>query len=93
MSGIMEGGMGLSADPARAGKTDTWYGLPVFNEAYGQWDGGVNYGFTDKFGMSLSVSNLNNVTVRQTIQQAPGVMGTNWRFPGHNYYLSGWYSF
>jgi outer membrane receptor protein involved in Fe transport len=92
-AGLTEGGYGKSADPARLGKNDAYFGLPIFREAYGQWDGGMSYGFTDKFGMSLSVSNLNKVMVRETVQQAPGTMGQRWRFPGHNYYVSGWYSF
>jgi TonB-dependent receptor len=87
------GGNGTSADPARAGAQDTWWGLPKWQEAYGQLDGGVSYNFTDKFGMSLSVSNLNNVMVRETVQQTPGDMTTSWRFPGRSYYLSGRYEF
>jgi hypothetical protein len=43
--------------------------------------------------MSLSVSNLNNVMVRETVQQGPGFMTTSWRFPGRSYYLSGRYEF
>jgi TonB-dependent receptor len=84
---------GTSADPARQGAQDTWWGLPKWLEAYGQWDGGMNYSFNDKFSMSLSVSNLNNVMVRETVQQGPGFMTTSWRFPGRSYYLSGRYEF
>jgi len=80
---------GTSADPTRAGATDTWYGLPKFQEAYGQWDLGGNYEFNKKFSMSFSVSNLNNVTVRETYQQNNGTVGTAWRFPGQSYNLSG----
>ncbi|HEY8880590.1 MAG TPA: TonB-dependent receptor [Roseateles sp.] len=87
------GWYGTSADPARAGAQDTYYGLPAWQEAYGQWDGGVSYQFTPKLGVSLSASNLNNVMVRYTVQQTPGYMGTNWRFPGRSYYLSGRYEF
>jgi TonB-dependent receptor len=85
------GNYGTSADPARAGAQDTYFGLPVWQEAYGQWDGGVSYQFTSKLSMSLSASNLNNVMVRYTAQQHPGFMGTNWRFPGRSYYISGRY--
>jgi TonB-dependent receptor len=84
---------GTSADPATFGLQGTWIGLPVYQEAYGQWDGGVNYTFNKKFSMSFSVSNLNNVVVRQTQEQAPGVMGVSWMFPGRSYYLSGRYEF
>ena len=88
-----EGSNGTSADPQRAGAQDTWWGLPRYQEAYGQWDGGLSYQFTDKFGMSLSVTNLNNVTVRRTNQQTPGAMGQSWSFPGRSYYISGRYEF
>jgi TonB-dependent receptor len=84
---------GTSADPARAGAQDTWWGLPQYQEAFGQWDGGVSYNFTDKFGASLSVTNLNNVTVRRTNLQTPGYMGSSWNFPGRSYYLTGRYEF
>jgi TonB-dependent receptor len=84
---------GTSADPMRAGAQDTWWGLPQYQEAFGQWDGGVSYNFTDKFNMSLSVTNLNNVTVRYTNQQTPGFLGTSWNFPGRSYYLTARYEF
>lgn len=84
---------GTSADPLRAGAQDTWWGLPQYQEAFGQWDGGVSYNFTDKFGMSLSVTNLNNVTVRYTNMQTPGFMGSSWNFPGRSYYVTGRYEF
>jgi TonB-dependent receptor len=88
-----EGQNGSSADPMRAGARDTWWGLPRYQEAYGQWDGGMSYQFTPKFGMSLSVTNLNNVTVRYTNQQTPGLMGQSWSFPGRSYYVAGRYEF
>jgi TonB-dependent receptor len=84
---------GTSADPARIGMQDTWWGLPQYQESFGQWDGGVSYNFTEKFGMSLSVTNLNNVTVRYTNKQTPGFMGTSWNFPGRSYYVTGRYEF
>jgi TonB-dependent receptor len=90
---------GTSADPARQTACnggvcrDTWWGLPQYQEAFGQWDGGLSYDFTEKFNMSLSVTNLNNVTVRYTNQQTPGFMGSSWNFPGRSYYLTGRYEF
>lgn len=87
------GSDGTSADPNRVGAQDTWWGLPKWQEAYGQWDGSVSYNITDKFSLSLSASNLANVKVRETVQQTPGDMTTSWRFPGRSYYLSGRYEF
>ena len=93
------GNNGTSADPARQTACrggvcqDTWWGLPQYQEAFGQWDGGVSYSFTDKFNLSLSVTNLNNVVVRRTNLQAPGYMGSSWNFPGRSYFLTGSYGF
>lgn len=93
------GQRGQSADPARQTACnggvcrDTWWGLPQYQEAFGQWDGGVSYNFSDKFNVSLSVTNLNEVTVRRTNQQTPGFMGSSWNFPGRSYYLTGRYEF
>jgi len=91
--GIDTGSNGSSADPARPGARDTWWGLPKWQEAYGQLDGGLNYSFTDKWSMSLSASNLNNVMVRETHQQHIGETGVTWRFPGRSYYLTTRYEF
>lgn len=87
------GNDGTSADPARAGATDTWWGLPLWEEAYGQWDGGFSYNVNSKFSLSFSATNLNNVIVRETQQQTPGQLGRTWRMPGRSYYLTGRYEF
>jgi outer membrane receptor for ferric coprogen and ferric-rhodotorulic acid len=90
---------GTSADPVRQTAChggvcqDTWWGLPQYQEAFGQLDGGLSYSFTDKFNLALSVTNLNNVTVRRTNLQAPGFMGSSWNFPGRSYNLTGSYEF
>jgi len=98
-NGGPSGNNGTSADPARQTAChggvcqDTWWGLPQYQEAFGQWDGGVSYSFSDRFNLSLSVTNLNNVIVRRTNQQTPGFMDTSWSFPGRSYNLSGSYGF
>lgn len=69
-----------------------WYALPIYQEAYGQWDFGASY-YVDKWSVSFNVSNITNVTVRETQEQAPGVMGVAWRFPGQNYSVSAKYEF
>jgi outer membrane receptor protein involved in Fe transport len=84
---------GVSADPANAGAKTTWWSLPVYQEAYGQWDLGGNYEVNKKFSVSFSVSNIANVVVRETVEQTPGVMGHVWRYPGQNYNLSARYEF
>ena len=77
----------------RAGAQDTWWGLPQYQEAFGQLDGGVNYSFSDKLSVSFNVSNLNNVIVRYTNLQTPGLMPSSWNFPGRSYNLSARYEF
>jgi outer membrane receptor protein involved in Fe transport len=82
-----------SADPARAGAQDVGWGLPTWQEAFGQWDAGVSYKFSEKFNVSLSVTNLNDVIVRQTQQQHIGNMGRAWFYPGRSYNLTARYEF
>jgi iron complex outermembrane receptor protein len=82
-----------SADPARNGAQDVGWGLPTWQEAFGQWDAGVSYKFGDNLSMSLNVTNLNDVTVRQTQQQHIGNMGRAWFFPGRSYSLTARYEF
>jgi outer membrane receptor protein involved in Fe transport len=69
-----------------------WF-LPTWQEAFGQWDGSISYKFSDKLGVSLNVSNLNNVIVRQTQQQHIGNMGRAWFYPGRSYKLGARYEF
>ena len=82
-----------SADPSRPGAQDVGWGLPVWQEAFGQWDAGFNYKISDKLGVSLNVTNLNDVIVRQTQQQHIGVMGRAWFYPGRSYSMSARYEF
>jgi iron complex outermembrane recepter protein len=82
-----------SADPARPGARDVGWGLPTWQEGFGQWDAGVSYKINDQFSMSLSVTNLNDVTVRQTQQQHIGNMGRAWFYPGRSYNLNARYEF
>ncbi|WP_177307598.1 TonB-dependent receptor [Pseudoduganella namucuonensis] len=93
------GDRGTSADPARiaanggVAPTDVVWGLPVWQEAVGQWDAGVNYRFSDHLWGSFNVSNLTNVVTKQTHQQAPGDMGRAWFDPGRSFRVSMGYNF
>jgi TonB-dependent receptor len=84
---------GTSADPSRPGARDVGWGLPTWQEAFGQWDAGMNYRFSDTLSASLNVTNLNNVIVRQTQQQHIGTMGRAWFYPGRSYSMSARYEF
>ena len=69
------------------------WGLPTWQEAFGQWDAGVSYKFSDALSMSFNVTNLNDVIVRQTQQQHIGAMGRAWFYPGRSFSLTGRYEF
>jgi TonB-dependent receptor len=82
-----------SADPARPGAQDVGWGLPTWQEAFGQWDGGLSYQLNDSLSMSFNVTNINDVVVRQTQQQHIGDMGRAWFYPGRSYSLTARYAF
>jgi outer membrane receptor protein involved in Fe transport len=77
-----------SADPARAGAKDVDWGLPTWQEATGQLDFGVDYKFNEHISGNFSASNLTDMVVRQTQQQAIGNMPRAWFEPGRSYRLS-----
>lgn len=89
---------GTSADPARADANgvepkDVGYGLPVWQEATGQWDGGLNYKFNDNLYASFNVSNLSNAVTRQTSQQSFGYSLRSVYAPGRSFRVSMGYAF
>jgi outer membrane receptor protein involved in Fe transport len=75
--------------PAR----DVSWGLPVWQEASGQLDFGLDYRFTERLNASFNISNLTDVTVKQTQQQHIGTMPRSWFEPGRNYRLALRYSY
>jgi hypothetical protein len=88
-----------SADPARIAANggvaphDVGWGLPVWQEAVGQWDGGVSANFDKNMYASFNVSNITSVVTRQTVQQASGTMGHAWFNPGPSLRMSMGYHF
>jgi outer membrane receptor protein involved in Fe transport len=91
------GNNATTADPARIAAaaaanqpapTDVGYGLPVWDEAAGQWDAGITYNFRDHMSFSFNISNLTDTVFTQTYQQATGSMGKTWNAPGRSYYMS-----
>jgi TonB-dependent receptor len=99
------GGNGTSSDPTRAVTTtvagvttttyphDVGYGLPVWDEAAGQWDASMSYNITNHMSFSFSVSNLTDTVFLQTNQQTSGQTGRSWNAPGRSYNTSLNYSF
>ena len=88
-----------SADPVRIAANngvapkDVGWGLPVWQEAVGQWDGSVNYNFTDNLWANASVSNITQTVTKQTNQQFIGNMGRSWYDPGRSFRFSMGYHF
>ena len=69
------------------------YGLPLWQEAYGQLDGSIFYNVTDKFRIGLEAQNLTNSTSKQSMQQHAGMLGHAWFVTGPRYTIQGQYSF
>ena len=69
------------------------YGLPLWQEAYGQLDGSIFYNVTDKFRVGLEAQNLTNATSKQSMQQHAGMLGHAWFVTGPRYTIQGQYSF
>jgi TonB-dependent receptor len=88
-----------SADPVRIAANngvapkDVAWGLPVWQEAVGQWDGSVNYNFTDNLWANASVSNITQTVTKQTNQQFIGTMGRSWYDPGRSFRFQMGYHF
>jgi TonB-dependent receptor len=82
-----------SADPAHNGAKNVGFGLPTWQEATGQLDFGMDYHYNEHLSGSFSVTNLTDVTVRQTQQQGIGMMGRAWFEYGRGYRASLRYQF
>ncbi|WP_170304288.1 TonB-dependent receptor [Duganella radicis] len=87
----------VSADPARlvngVAPTDVGWGLPVWQEAVGQWDASLNYNFTASLWASAAVSNLTRTVTKQTNQQFIGNTGRSWFDPGRSFRVAMGYHF
>jgi len=94
-----------SADPARlyapdpkqpdvkVEPKDVGWGLPVWQEATGQWDGGLSWKFSDNLSASFNVSNLTNAITKQTQQQSYGTSIRSVYAPGRTFRASMGYAF
>jgi iron complex outermembrane receptor protein len=75
------------------GDNNQAYGLPLWQEAYGQLDGSFFYAFTPKFRLGIEAQNLTNSMVKQTMQQHVGMLGHAWFVTGPRYSVQASYDF
>ena len=69
------------------------YGLPLWQEAYGQLDGSIFYQVTPKFRIGLEAQNLGNTVTKQTMQQHSGMLGHAWFYTGRRFAAKASYDF
>jgi len=75
------------------GKNNQAYGLPLWQESYGQLDGSIFFKLTPKFRIGLSAQNLNSAMVKQTMVQHVGTLGHAWFVTGPRYSMQASYDF
>lgn len=87
----------LNPNSANYGHTtsnnDQAYGLPLWQENYGQLDGSFFYQFTPKFRVGVEAQNLTNSMVKQTMTQHVGDLGHAWFVTGPRYSVQASYDF
>jgi iron complex outermembrane receptor protein len=86
---------GKDTNPASPtyGQNNVAWGLPLWQENYGQVDASVFYNVTEKFRIGLEAQNLNDATSKQTMQQHAGTFGHAWFVTGPRYTVQANYSF
>ena len=93
------GNNGLTVNPASPAylvpttNNDQAYGLPLWQDSYGQLDGSVFYDFTPKFRVGLEAQNLNNAKTRQVMEQHAGMFTRQLFMSGPRYVIQAQYSF
>ncbi len=94
------GNNGLNTNPDAGARfliptpnNDQAYGLPLWQDDYGQLDGSIFYDFTDKFRIGLEAQNLNNAKTRQVMQQHAGMFTRQLFMSGPRYTIRAQYSF
>jgi TonB-dependent receptor len=75
------------------GNNNQAYGLPLWQENYGQLDGSFFYQFTPKFRVGVEAQNLTNTMVKQTMVQHVGDLGHAWFVTGPRYSVQASYDF
>jgi outer membrane receptor protein involved in Fe transport len=90
-------GIDLNPNSPNYGKTtsnnDQAYGLPLYQENYGQLDGSIFYQFTPKFRVGIEAQNLNDAMTKQTMVQHVGNLGHAWFVTGPRYSVQASYDF
>jgi iron complex outermembrane receptor protein len=86
---------GKDTNPASptVGQNVIAWGLPLWQEAYGQVDASVFYNFTSKFRIGIEGQNLGDSISKQSMEQHAGTFGHAWFKSGPRYSLLASYDF
>ncbi|WP_338762619.1 TonB-dependent receptor [Massilia sp. METH4] len=86
---------GKDTNPASPtfGQNNVAWGLPLWQEDYGQVDASIFWNVTDKLRIGLEGQNLNDARSKQTMQQHAGTFGHAWFVTGPRYAVQASYNF
>jgi len=89
------GGDGTDTNPdsATVGQHNVAFGLPTWQDDYGQVDAGISYKWNDNLQLGLEGQNLTDSTNKQLMQQHIGMMGRAWDANGPRYTVTLRYAF
>jgi len=86
-------GKDTNPDSPTFGQNNVAWGLPLWQEAYGQVDASFFWNFTDKFRLGIEGQNLGDRVSKQSMQQHAGTFGHGWFKSGPRYSVVASYDF
>ena len=86
-------GKDTNPDSPTFGQNNVAWGLPLWQEAYGQVDASFFWNFTDKFRIGVEGQNLTDEVSKQSMQQHAGTFGHGWFKSGPRYSVVASYDF
>jgi TonB-dependent receptor len=86
-------GRDSNPDSPTFGQNNVAWGLPLWQEAYGQVDASLSWNVTNQLRVTLEGQNLGDAVAKQSMQQHAGTFGHAWFSSGRRYSIQGSYSF